>query len=140
MAKAYAFISNTAPQVFTVSPSSVNFGNAIHGFGGSGCGSCCKRTIEVNGTSILLNASGYYDVELGATLTNSAAGNVTLSLYQDGTLLASASENVAAAGNLVNISFPAGVKVNSNSRLTLIVTSSAETPTVSSIYTTVEKL
>lgn len=140
MAKAYAFISNTTPQVFTASPSTVNPGTAVHGFGGKGCGNCCQRTIEINGNAITLNASGYYDINVGATVTNSEAGNVTLSLYQDGNLVASGSEAIAAAADPASIAFPAGVKVNCNSTLTLVVTSSAGTPTVRDIYTTVEKM
>lgn len=142
MAKAFAFISNTTAQAFTASPSTVNPGAATHGFGGTGCSNLCKRTIEVNGTAITLNASGYYTIDVGATVTNSEAGNVTLSLYQDGALVASGASTIAAAAEPANIAFPAGVKVacNATSTLTLVTSSSAGTPTVENVYTTVEKM
>lgn len=136
MAKAYAFIANNTAQAFTSSPSNVAWGNAQHGFG---C-ACNRKIISVNGTNMNLNAGGYYDIVIGATVTNSEAGNVTLSLYQDGNLIASGSEAIAAAADPASISFPSGVVVNCNSTLTFVVTSSAGTPTVSNVFTTVQKM
>lgn len=135
MAKAYAFIANNTAQAFTASPGNVSWGTAQHGFG---C-ACGKKIVSVSGTNLNLNAGGYYDLEIGATVTNSEAGNVTLSLYQDGTLIASGAEAIAAASNPASISFPAGVLVNCNSALTLVATSSAGTPTVTNVFTTVLK-
>ena len=67
------------------------------------------------------------------------AGNVTLALYQDGALVAQGSATIAAANDPASISFPAGVKANCTSVLTLVVTSTAGDPIVTNIYTTVEK-
>lgn len=135
MAKAFAFITNTATQTLT-SGANVAPGTAQHGFGGCGCG----YTIQVSGNNINLRASGYYDIEIGATVTDSDAGNVTLALYQDGVLIAQGIETIAAANDPANISFPAGVKVNCNSVLTLIVTTTAGNPIVTGLYITVAKL
>lgn len=135
MAKAFAFITNTATQTLT-SGANVAPGTAQHGFGGCGCG----YTIQVSGNNINLRAPGYYDIEIGATVTDSDAGNVTLALYQDGVLVAQGIEAIAAANDPANISFPAGVKVNCNSVLTLIVTTTAGNPIVTGLYITVEKL
>lgn len=135
MAKAFAFITNTATQTLT-SGANVAPGAAQHGFGGCGCG----YTIQVSGNNINLRAPGYYDIEIGATVTDSDAGNVTLALYQDGVLIAQGIETIAAANDPANISFPAGVKVNCNSVLTLIVTTTAGNPIVTGLYITVEKL
>lgn len=139
MSKAFAFISNTTVQNLT-SGANVAPGTAQHGFGNTGCGCSCGYTIQVSGNNINLRAPGYYNVNVGAAVTDSAAGNVTLSLYQDGALVAQGIEAIATAANPANIAFPAGVKVNCNSVLTLVVTTTAGNPTVSGLYITVEKV
>lgn len=135
MAKAFIFVANNTAQTIT-GGGAINPGAAQHGFG---C-TCGTKTIQVNGNSINLNASGYYSVDIGAVVTNSESGDVTLSLYQDGTLIASGSETIAAAAGPANISFPAGVLVKCSSVLTLVVTASAGNPTVNSVDITIEKL
>lgn len=135
MSKAYAFITNNTSQTIT-GGGVVNPGIAQHGFGCTRCG----KTIAVNGTNINLAECGYYDIEIGATVSDTAAGNVTLSMYQDGALIAQGSETIAAANDPTSIAFPAGAKVNCNSVLTLVVTASAGDPIVTNIYTTVTKV
>lgn len=135
MAKAYAFIANNVAQTLT-GGGAISPGTAQHGFG---C-SCGQKIIAVTGNNINLKASGYYNIDIGATVTNSEAGDVTLSLYQDGALIASGSEAIAAAGDPASISFPAGVVVNCSSTLTLVVTATAGNPTVNNVYTTIQKM
>lgn len=135
MSKAFAFIANNTSQTIT-GGGVVNPGTAAHGFG---C-VCCGRTIQLSGTNINLRDGGYYQVDIGATVSASATGSVTLSLYQDGALVAQGSETIAAANDPASISFPAGVKVNCNSVLTIVATATASDPIVTNIYTTVEKV
>ena len=134
MSKALAFISNNTSQTIT-GGGVVNPGTAQHGFG---C-TCCGRTIQLNGTNINLHESGYYQIDVGATVSATDAGNATLTLYQDGTLVAQGSETIAAANDPASISFPASVKVNCSAALTLVVTTTAGDPIVSNIYITIEK-
>ena len=134
MSKAFSFISNNTSQTIT-GGGVVNPGTAVHGFG---C-TCCGRTIQLSGTNINLRETGYYKVDVGATVSATDAGNVTLALYQDGALVAQGSETVAAANDPASISFPAGVKVNCLSTLTLVVTATAGDPIVTNIYTTIDK-
>ena len=134
MSKALAFISNNTSQTIT-GGGVVNPGTAQHGFG---C-TCCGRTVQLSGTNINLRESGYYQIDVGATVSASDAGNVTLSLYQDGALVAQGSETISAANDPASISFPASAKVNCSSALTLVVTSTAGDPIVTNIYTTIEK-
>lgn len=134
MSKAFAFISNSTSQTIT-GGGVVNPGIAQHGFG---C-TCCGRTVQLSGANINLRESGYYQIDVGATVSASDAGNVTLSLYQDGALVARGSETISAANDPASISFPASVKVNCSSVLTLVVTSTAGVPIVTNIYTTIEK-
>ena len=133
MSKALAFISNNTSQTIT-GCGVINPGTAQHGFG---C-TCCNRTIQLNGTNIDLRESGYYQVDVGATVSASDAGNVTLSLYQDGALVAQGSETISAANDPASISLPSSVKVNCSSVLTLVVTSTAGDPIVTNIYTTID--
>lgn len=134
MSKAFVFISNNTSQTIT-GGGVVNPGTAVHGFG---C-TCCGHIVQLNGTNINLRETGYYQIDVGANVSASAAGNVTLSLYQDGALVAQGSETIAAANDPSSISFPAGIKVNCNSVLTLVATATAGDPIVTNIYTTVEK-
>lgn len=134
MSCALAYIANTTSQTIT-GGGVVNPGTAIHGFGRT----CCTRTIQLNGTNINLRESGYYKVNVGATVSDDAAGNVTLALYQDGALVAQGTEAISTANNPANIAFPAVVKVNCNSVLTLVVTATAGNPIVTNIYTVVDK-
>lgn len=134
MSCALAYIANTTSQTIT-GGGTVNPGTAVHGFGRT----CCERTIQMNGTNINLRESGYYKVTVGATVSDDATGNVTLALYQDGALVAQGAESIAAANDPANIAFPAAVKVNCNSVLTLVVTASSGNPIVTNIYTVVDK-
>lgn len=134
MAKAFAFVSNATSQTIT-SGGPINPGTAQHGFG---C-VCGNRAINVSGNSINIQGGGYYDVVVGATVSATAAGNATLSLYQDGALIAQGSETIAAANDPASIAFPAGIKVNCTSALTLVVSATAGDPIVTNVYTTVIK-
>lgn len=135
MAKAFAYVVNTTPQTIT-GGGAVNVGTALHGFGCTRCG----YTIQVAGGNIVLHDCGYYAVSIGADVSASAAGTVTLSLYQDGVLVAQSAETIAAADDPASIAFPAGIKVgNANSTLTVVISASAGNPIVNSIYTTVLK-
>lgn len=78
------------------------------------------RCIRLNNNAIALrsacgcmdNASGYYSVSVNATLTASAEGQVTVSLYQDGNLVPGAVQTTSAAENgIVNFGFTAPVRV-----------------------------
>lgn len=135
MAKAFAFISNGTSQTIT-GGGAIAPGTAVHGFG---C-TCGGYTIQVAGNNINLRSGGYYDVDVGATVSDSATGNVTLTLYQDGQPIASGTETIATANDPASISFPAGVKVNCSSVLTLVATATAGNPIITNVYTTVEKL
>lgn len=137
MAKAFAFISNTTSQTLT-SGATVNPGTAQHGFGSCGCN--CGYIIRVNNTGINLQAPGYYKVDVGAAVSDTAAADVTLSLYQDGQLVAQGIETIAAANDPANVAFPSGVKVSCASTLTLVATATAGSPIVSGLYITVEKM
>lgn len=92
---------------------------------------------SLNGTSISILEPGYYDVEVSATFTGSAAGDVTLAVYQDGTPVSGATitETVTTASTEnISVTIPCIVRVycNSTSNLSIVPTGAA-VPTFSNI-------
>ena len=73
-----------------------------------------RSTATCNGVD---RAAGYYTVHVNATLTASAEGQVTVSLYQDGNLVPGAVQTSSAAENdIVNFGFTAPVRIFCNQR------------------------
>lgn len=132
MSKAFLFGTNNATQALA-SGANVNLGTPVHGFGKA----CCERIIALENGAIALNEGGYYSLVLGFTVTNSEAGNVTLSAYQDGSNvpIAAQSTYVAVTGDFANITLAFGVLVPKcqNSNITVVATSSVGTPTVNNV-------
>lgn len=135
MAKAFAFVQNTNSQTIT-GGGAVNVGLAVHGFG---C-TCGKKTIAVSNGNINLNAGGYYEAIIGATVSATAAGDVTLALYQNGTLVAQTATAIAAANDPASVSLPVGLLVDCCSTLAVIITSTAGDPIVGAIEIPIKKL
>lgn len=103
-----------------------NIGNGICSLGNNGV------IIGSAGCPCVCNdAAGYYSVSVNTTLVASAAGPVTVTLYQDGQAVSGATQTVtAAAADSVGIAFTAPVRVyrgQVSSRLQVIVTGQAVT-------------
>lgn len=103
----------------------------------------CGKCIDATGSAINLNESGYYDVDVSATFTAAAAGNVTLTLQQDGVPVAGATgtETIATANTeYANIAFLPKVRVKccGNARLSVVVGGSTA-PTIYNLAIGVEK-
>lgn len=92
-------------------------------------GSIKRRTgcaLSMSGDTVTMHKSGYYDVYVGVSATPTAAGTVTVTLYQDGVPVsgASSSATVAATDTTVSLSFPSVVRLCGEcctSNLTLVV-------------------
>ena len=87
--------------------------------------------ITLNGNAVNITGSGYYDVDASVTVTPTAAGTVTVTLYKDGVAVpgATASETAAANGT-VNLSIPALVRqvcCAAGSALTLVLAGASAT-------------
>ena len=69
--------------------------------------------LSMSGDTITMHKSGYYDVYVGITVTPTAIGPVTATLYQDGVPVsgATASTTVAATDATVSLAFPAVVRL-----------------------------
>lgn len=75
----------------------------------------CSKAIVNNGTSVSLNATGIYEVEVEATFTSATAGDVTLQLFANGEpiLGAFATETITTADTEVrSVSFSTYVVVD----------------------------
>lgn len=89
------------------------------------------RNVRLNNNKVIVSGqcndpvAGYYNVHVNATLTASAEGTVTVSLFQDGDLVQGAVQTSSAAENgIVNFGFTAPVRVfcgQSQSTLALYV-------------------
>lgn len=89
------------------------------------------NNIRLSNNSVIIQSTcnspctGYYNVYVNATLTASAAGTITVSLYQDGQLVQGAMQSQTVANaDITNFSFTAPIRVfcgQSNSTLVLYV-------------------
>lgn len=101
------YTKNDSEQVLLAN-AQIPFGSIIRRFGryvdlvGSDIviGDCCSKT-----------GNGYYSVDCSVTLEPTAIGNVSAQLYVNGEEYASATQYSATAGNPVNLSFPAIVRL-----------------------------
>jgi hypothetical protein len=91
-------------------------------------GQCCQ--LESN--AITLNGCGYYDVAASVTLTGSAAGTVTMTVYQNGTDVTgmNATQSVGASGDVITLGV-SGIVRNycGTSTLTIVISGQAVTGT-----------
>lgn len=76
--------------------SQIPFGSVARRFG---------QSIRLEGESITLCGSGYYDVRISCSVPAATTDDVTIQLYQDGDAVpfASATETPAVAGDFVNL-------------------------------------
>lgn len=83
------YTTNTTAVPFTAD-APLPLGNIIRRYG---------RNINSDGTSITAVGAGYYEVDVDASVLTTAAGNVVLSILQNGTVIAQTTETIGAAGN-----------------------------------------
>lgn len=95
------------------------------------------KCIDATGSAINLTERGYYDVAVSATFTAAAAGNVRLTLLQDGVEVpgATAAETITtAATEIANIGIVAVVRIQCCDTSALSVRVDGTTaPTISSM-------
>lgn len=91
--------------------------------------------LSLNGNAVNIaggnQSAGYYDVDASVTVTPTAVGTVTITLYKDGVAVPGATASAAgAAGAPVVLAFPALVRqvcCAAGSALTLVLTGAAAT-------------
>lgn len=76
----------------------IPFGSVVRRYG---------QSLGLDGSSILCCSRGYFDIKTSLTFTPTAAGPVTLQIWQDGRPLQGATATQqGTAGNPINLSFP----------------------------------
>lgn len=95
-------VNSTQPTL--AANSQIPFGSVIRRFGSA---------VQLDGGSMLLCGSGYYDCDVNVTVEPAAIGAITAQLYLDGEAVpgAFATGYAAAAGNPVALSIPALVRI-----------------------------
>lgn len=133
MSKSALYVVNTSNEV--IDPSSIiPLGNTVRRFG-----SCIRQ----DGNSISATGSGYYLVTVSATVSPSAAGNVSIILNRDGVpIIGASSEGTAsAAGDPVPLTINAIIRNVCDCDTSLLTVSLAGTSSNAvNIATTVTKL
>lgn len=125
MSKAGIYTVNSGAQAVAVG-GVINLGSINRRFGRQ----CCEEIINLNGSSITLNEPGYYDVDVAVTSLPTAAGPVTIAVFQDGAAVPGSTNSVqGTAGNPVNlVSLPLiRVRCGSASNLTVVLVNGAGT-------------
>lgn len=63
------------------------------------------QNCQLANNTITLNGAGYYDVAVAATLTGTAEGTVTMTVYQNGTAVSgmNATQSIGASGDIVTL-------------------------------------
>lgn len=140
--KSAIYTANTTPATLTLTTAqptaTLSLGTVIRRFG-------CN--VQLSGNGILVEGAGYYDVDASITATPAAAGNYTVTLYQDGVAVPGATQTVtAAAAASIAFNIPALVRLqccNSSATLTLVLSTTAALPatvTVNNVAVVVEKI
>ena len=91
-------------------------------------GQCCQMA----NNAMELNGQGYYDVAVTATVIGTVAGNVTMTVYQDGAAVPgmNATQTIKAVGDTVTLGTSGIVRVycgKNSSTLTVVIGGQAVT-------------
>lgn len=125
MSKAGIYTVNSGAQAVAVG-GVINLGSINRRFGRK----CCEEILNLNGSSITINEPGYYDVDVAVTALPTAAGPVTIAVFQDGVAVPGSTNTAqGTAGNPVNVvSLPlVRVRCDSASNLTVVLVNGAGT-------------
>ena len=121
MSKSLIQTANTSQQTVAVG-SVISLGSVLRRFG------CNCR---LNGNAIEVEGEGYYIIDVCATATPTAVGNVTISVLRDGVAIpsATATNSVSTAGNSttlpINTTVRLGCKCDGASSLTVVLVAGA---------------
>ena len=122
--KAGIYVANTTTQSLAAGATIVP-GTIVRRYGNK----CGNPIVNLSGNGVVLNEIGYYDIEVNVTDAPTAAGAVTVTLFQDGTPITGAVSTSAAAANsdATGVVVPAMVRVLNcgGSVITAVLTSGA---------------
>ena len=75
MSKSVLYAANSNAQTTSETGSIINFGSIVRRYG---CG------LKLSGGNVIIEDSGYYDIDTNFTVTPSSAGTLIIQLFQDG--------------------------------------------------------
>ena len=134
MSKALIYTANTAGAEVAIG-NTIPVGSIIRRYG---------RCIDATGSAINLTDAGYYLVDVSASATANATGDITLALAQNGVLIpsATATSTVATVGTqVVNLKIAAIVRVMCCESTSLsVVVGGTTAPTVENMAVSVVKV
>ena len=106
MSKSLIQVANIGQQS-VLANSVISLGSVLRRFG------CNCR---LNGNAIELEGEGYYTIDMDATVTPTAAGNVTITLFKDGVAIpgATATNSVSTVGNSTTLPINTTVRMGCN--------------------------
>lgn len=134
MSKSLIYTANTSGVAVPIG-NTVPVGSIIRRYG---------KCIDATGAAINVQEAGYYTVDVSASVTAAAAGDVILALTQDGVPVPgarAAATITTATTQVVNLSFDAVIRVMccGNANLSVLVSGTA-TPTVQNMAVRVVKV
>ena len=101
MSKSVLYAANSNAQTTSETGSIINFGSIVRRYG---CG------LKLSGGNVIIEDSGYYDIDTNFTVTPSSAGTLIIQLFQDGNAIPGAKVTLSATVNTVAVSIPAIVR------------------------------
>jgi hypothetical protein len=121
--KSAIYIANTSTTTGIQSGSTLPLGSVIRRFG---------NNIRLDGSSLLIEGQGYYDVDVNVTFSPSAIGNYTIQLLKDGSPIqgALALVNTSVTTTVAFHTLVREMCCDDSSVLSLVITSSVPTNTV----------
>lgn len=136
MSKAGIYVVNANTQAVAAG-GTIALGTTVRRYGND---RCCNPVVNLTGNGIALNEPGYYSVDVNVTGEPTAAGAVTVTLFQDGVAVSGAvASNTAAAGSdATAVAIPATVRVLgcNSSILTVVLTAGAGNVTNAAVRVT----
>jgi hypothetical protein len=102
MSKSAIYTANTSNQTVDVN-GIINLGTIVRRYG---------PNVNLSGNAIQIDGAGYYDIDVSVTAAPTAAGAVTVTMYENGVAIqgASATSSTTTANNSVNISITSLVR------------------------------
>lgn len=136
--KAAIYTANTTAQTLAAG-ATIALGTIVRRFGNDRCG---NPTINLSGNGITLNECGYYKVSTRVIDAPTAAGTVTVTLFQDGVAIPGAigSNTAAAATNPTGVTAGGIVRVVGCATSTITAVLTAGAGSVTNVSVDVEKL
>lgn len=131
MSKSVLYAANSNAQTTSETGSIINFGSIVRRYG---CG------LKLSGGNVIIEDSGYYNIDTNFTVTPSSAGTLIIQLFQDGNAIPGAKVTLSATVNTVAVSIPAIVREKCCCESTITAMFIGVDTTVNNASITVEKL